>query len=157
MVSKPHIKVGKASIDDRGKVSYVNAFDPLVLGIRRVYTVENHRQGFIRAWHGHEHEDKWVTVVTGAALICAAVLVREDTDRYGICGQWSPSSATHRMVVSASEPAFVHIPAGHANGFMSLTQDAKLMFFSNKPLEDAAGDDIRLPWDYWNLWEIEQR
>jgi dTDP-4-dehydrorhamnose 3,5-epimerase-like enzyme len=31
----------------------------------------NHAAGFIRAWHGHKKEAKYVLVVKGSALVCA--------------------------------------------------------------------------------------
>jgi dTDP-4-dehydrorhamnose 3,5-epimerase len=40
---------------------------------------------------------------------------------------------------------------------MTLTDDAKLLFFSTSTLEDSLGDDIRFNWDKWDIWEIERR
>ena len=58
---------GGLAIDDRGQVSFVNdfSFDK----VKRFYTVSNHRQGFVRAWHGHKKESKYILVVQGAALV----------------------------------------------------------------------------------------
>ena len=58
---------GKIIADDRGTVRFINDFN--FVGVKRFYQVENHRRGFIRAWHGHRKEGKYVYVVNGAALI----------------------------------------------------------------------------------------
>jgi dTDP-4-dehydrorhamnose 3,5-epimerase len=58
---------GGLAVDDRGSVRFVNDFD--FQNVKRFYQVENHRQGFIRAWHGHKKEGKYVYVVSGSALI----------------------------------------------------------------------------------------
>ena len=58
---------GDISVDDRGRVSYINDFD--FKDVKRFYMVENHEKGFIRAWHGHKNEGKYVYVVSGTALV----------------------------------------------------------------------------------------
>ena len=42
---------GGRAIDDRGGLLFINDLD--LSNYRRFYVVENHAQGFIRAWHGH--------------------------------------------------------------------------------------------------------
>lgn len=139
--------VGGLGIDDRGEVGFVNDFD--FAGVKRFYTVRNHTAGFIRAWHGHRREAKYVTVVQGAALL-AAVPVTDWT---------APSREAHvtRHVLSAHKPSVLLIPAGYCNGFMSLTGDCKLMFFSTATLEESRGDDIRFDARYWDIWKVEER
>ena len=144
---KPKLLIGGSGVDDRGEVGFVNDFD--FSGVKRFYTVRNHRQGFIRAWHGHKKEAKYVTVVQGAALIGAVPV--EDWD--------SPSRSVpaERFVLSAHRPSVLFIPPGYCNGFMSLTADAKLMFFSTSTLEESRGDDIRFHARYWDIWEVAER
>lgn len=69
---------GGLSVDDRGSVTFVNDFN--FSDVKRFYIVENHRVGFIRAWHGHEKEGKYVFVVKGTALI-GAVDMRSDSPK----------------------------------------------------------------------------
>ena len=61
------LMLGGIAVDDRGSVRFVNDFN--FENVKRFYQVENHRQGFIRAWHGHKKEGKYVYVATGTALI----------------------------------------------------------------------------------------
>lgn len=65
----PRLIVGALAVDDRGEVGFVNEFH--FEGVRRFYTVANHRQGFVRAWHAHRREAKYVFAVQGAALVGA--------------------------------------------------------------------------------------
>jgi dTDP-4-dehydrorhamnose 3,5-epimerase len=117
--------------------------------VKRFYVVENLRAGLVRAWHGHRREAKYVTVLTGAAVV-AAVHVDD----------WecpSRDAAVERFVLSASAPGVVFIPPGHANGFMSLTADARLVFFSTATLEESRSDDVRFPARTWDPWGVEER
>jgi len=143
----PTLVEGQIRLDDRGSVSFVNDFD--FHGVKRSYLVSNHRAGFVRAWHAHRKEAKYVTVVQGAAVVAAVKI-----------DNWEAPSATakvHRYVLSAANPGVLFIPAGYANGFMSLTEDAKLMFFSTSTLDESRGDDIRYDARYWNPWDVVER
>jgi dTDP-4-dehydrorhamnose 3,5-epimerase len=115
-MEEPRVLTGNLHVDDRGEVGFVNDFD--FSGVKRFYSVSNHRQGFIRAWHGHKVTKK---------------------------------------VISARKPSVLYIPAGYCNGFMSLTSDAKLMFFSTSSVEQSLGDDIRFESRYWDIWHAEER
>ena len=55
-MSGPVLFSGDVAVDDRGEVSFVNDFD--FEGVKRFYTVKNHRRGFVRAWHAHRREAK---------------------------------------------------------------------------------------------------
>jgi dTDP-4-dehydrorhamnose 3,5-epimerase len=144
---EPSLTQGNIGIDDRGSVSFVNDFR--FEGVKRFYLVTNHRAGFVRAWHAHRKESKYVTVVQGAAVVAAVAIDDWETP--------SGDVKVHRHVLSATKPAVLLIPAGYANGFMSLTDDARLMFFSTSSLEESRGDDIRYDARYWNPWEVAER
>ena len=146
-MTEPKLIAGNLAIDDRGGVGFVNDFD--FAGVKRFYTVVNHRQGFVRAWHAHKREAKYVTVVSGAALIAAVKI-----------DDWqnpSRNAQVHRFVLSDSRPSVVYVPAGYGNGFMSLTADAKLMFFSTSTVEESRGDDYRYDARHWDPWQVEER
>ena len=144
---EPLLLAGGIAVDDRGEVGFVNHFD--FAGVRRFYTVRNHRQGFVRAWHAHRREAKYVTVTSGAALVAAVRIDDWDTP--------SRSLPVTRHVIAATLPKVLFIPAGYANGFMSLTDDARLMFFSTSTLDESMGDDIRYDARYWDVWTVEER
>ena len=138
---------GDIAVDDRGEVGFVNDFD--FAGVKRFYTVKNHRRGFVRAWHAHSREAKYVTVLEGAAVVGA---VRIDN--------WEKPAAdvaVARYVLSARKPTVLYIPAGYANGFMSLTDDARLIFYSTATLAESQGDDIRYDARFWDIWNVDER
>ena len=147
MTEEPHLIQGKAVVDDRGTVRFVNDFS--FDNVKRFYSVSNHALGFVRAWHGHRHEAKFCTAVRGSFLVCC---VRVD--------DWNTPSTDlpiHRFVLSDQTPAVLYVPAGYANGFKSLTADATILFFSSARLEDSLGDDIRFPARLWNPWDVVER
>jgi len=133
---------GGISIDDRGSVRYVNDFD--FQNVKRFYQVDNHSRGFIRAWHGHKNEGKYVYVAKGSALIGA---VRLDDE----------SASPLIQVLSDKKPAVLWIPPNHANGFMTLEEGTIIQFFSTSTLEESLNDDIRFPFDKWDIWNITYR
>lgn len=143
----PRLITGAAVVDDRGSLAFVNDFD--FADVKRFYIVANHTRGFVRAWHGHQHEAKYVTVVQGAAIV-AAVAVED----------WShpdPMAKVHRFVLSSRTPAVLYIPAGHANGAMTLTDDTLIQYFSTATVAESRGDDVRLDARFWNPWTVEER
>jgi len=146
--NKLHLIVGDLAVDDRGVVRFVNDFD--FARVKRFYMVENHATGFVRAWHAHRREGKYVLVVQGTAIV-AAVKIQD----------WeSPptDSPVERYTLSALKPAVLYIPPGYANGFKSLTADARIMFFSTSTLEESHGDDVRWPADYFgDVWTVVER
>lgn len=134
---------GDIFIDDRGKLLFVNKFD--FSTVKRFYTVSNHKKGFIRAWHGHRHEEKFVFVPSGTALI--GIVPLEDLT----------VNSCEKFILSSSKPRILHIPAGYANGFQNLEDNTIIQFFSTVAMEDAVNDDIRFNYDIVNIWEDNYR
>jgi len=141
---------GDLFVDDRGCVRFVNGFD--FHGVKRFYQVENHEPGFVRAWHGHLKEAKYIYVAKGSALVGTIKLIRDPNTNSLVA-----DSEPQRFVLSAAKPVVLYVPAGFANGFMNFTQDTIIQFFSTSTLEESKGDDIRFPYDRWDIWEIERR
>ena len=147
MNESPRLIRGDLAVDDRGTVAFVNEFD--FAEVRRSYVVSNHAKGFVRAWHAHKEEAKYVSVLRGAALICAVRI--EDF------GNPDPASPVKRFVLAYDKPSVLFVPSGYANGAMSLTDDALIQYFSTSTLEDSAGDDYRFDARVWDPWGIEER
>ncbi len=134
---------GNNFVDDRGILTFYNGLT--FEGIKRVYLVRNHQAGYIRAWHGHKHEGKYVQAIQGSALVAAAPLENmeiESTDKY---------------VLSEHNPRILYIPPGYANGFKTLTENCILQFFSTSTLEESRFDDIRFHYNKINIWENNYR
>lgn len=139
-MNKPFIIEGKLKVDDRGVVSFINDFK--FDTVKRRYLVKNHGIGFIRAWHGHMKEGKFVTVINGTALIGTVSLTTDEISKYVLCD---------------CDPKVLYIPPGYANGFKTLLNNTIIEFFSTSTLEESLGDDIRYPWDKWNIWKEDYR
>ena len=138
---------GDLFIDDRGSVAFINDFN--FAGVKRFYSVTNHRPQFVRAWHGHKKEGKYVSVVQGTALFGA---VKIDS--------WeSPSKDldVSKFVLSEKNPAILYIPPGYANGFMSLVENTRLIFYSTSTLAESNGDDYRYDARLWDIWNVVER
>lgn len=141
------ILLGDIAVDDRGSVSFVNTFD--FSKVKRFYQVENHTNNFVRAWHGHKKEGKYVYVANGSILLGVAQIDNWDKP--------STNIEVEKFVLSSMKPRVLWIPPGCANGFKTLSDSTKVIFFSTTTLEESQGDDYRFPHDYWNIWEIDPR
>jgi dTDP-4-dehydrorhamnose 3,5-epimerase len=146
-MNNPRLIEGGLAVDDRGELRFVNAFD--FADIKRFYYISNHRQGFVRAWHAHKKESKYAFCIMGAVLLGIVPIDNWDQPNTSILPQ--------RFVLSANKPAILYIPAGYANGFMSLTADASLIIFSTSTLEESKIDDFRYDAHYWDIWQVEER
>lgn len=145
---EPRIINGGLATDDRGSVRFVNDFN--FEGVKRFYQVQNHRAGFIRAWHGHHKEGKYVYVAKGSALVGAVaidMIINKDINQ----------SNVFKTVLSSNNPKVLFIPAGYANGFKSLEEGTIIQFFSTNTLEESLGDDIRFDYNLVNIWNEEYR
>lgn len=145
MLNEVTLIKGGIAVDDRGNLRFVNDFN--FEGVKRFYQVENHRRGFIRAWHGHQKEGKYVWVASGTALVGVVPLSAEPNDL----------GSVKKFVLSDKIPAILWIPAGNFNGFMNLEENTKIIFFSTSSLEESKGDDIRERYDAWNIWDEDYR
>ena len=143
----PEIIKGSYYLDDRGIVNFNNKFN--FKDIKRFYIVENHKSHFIRAWHGHKFEKKYILCLSWNAMICA--------DKIKDFKNPSKESNIDKYFLSFREPSLLYIPAGYANGFMTLSVDTKIMIFSSSTVQESLEDDYRYDYNYWNPWEEKFR
>jgi dTDP-4-dehydrorhamnose 3,5-epimerase len=134
-------------VDDRGALSFINDIEGFK--VQRLYVIENHKNEFIRAWHGHEKEEKIFFPISGSFLL-GAVKVEDFLNP-------TAAEVPRRFILSSQSPGAVYVPGGYANGLMNLTPDAKILVLSNSTLEESKKDDFRFSFDYWDIWEIEKR
>jgi dTDP-4-dehydrorhamnose 3,5-epimerase len=147
MPEQPKLIRGGVAADDRGRVAFVNDFDPAQS--KRFYIVENYAVGTVRAWHAHRHERKWVMAIAGAALACCVEI--DDWDHP------STDAEVHRFTLDAAVPSVLEVPAGYANGAMSLLPGTRLMYLSDATLDASLDDDFRFPARYWDPWHVTER
>ena len=145
--NKPFIINGDLSVDDRGELMFVNQFNMDL--VTRFYVISNHKSGFIRAWHAHKIESKYVFIVNGTALISTVQIDNWDNP--------SNDLTVDKFVLTAKKPSILYIPSGYANGFKTLSTETKIIFFSTSTLKDSIDDDYRYDAYKWNPWEITER
>ena len=145
--NKPFIINGDLSVDDRGELMFVNQFNMDL--VKRFYVISNHKLGFIRAWHAHKIESKYVFIVNGTALISTVQIDNWDNP--------SNDLTVDKFVLTAKKPSILYIPSGYANGFKTLSAETKIIFFSTSTLKDSIDDDYRYDAYKWNPWEITER
>ena len=138
---------GGIAIDDRGQISFCNDF--VMTGIKRFYLVSNHRSEFIRAWHGHKEESKYVFIPSGTCLFATVKIFDWDSP--------NKNEKVERYVLSDKDPGILYVPPGYAHGYKTLTSDTKVFFFSTSTLKDSVHDDFRFDPYYWNPWDIAER
>lgn len=147
---EPTMIKGDIAVDDRGSVRFINDFN--FKDVKRFYHVENHRQGFIRAWHGHLKEGKYVYVASGTAWVAVVPMV---TDSNGV--NQLKIKEVKKFVLSAKKPQILYIPPGYANGFKNLEDNTNILFFSTSTLDESKGDDTRFPYSVLNAFDEDYR
>lgn len=143
----PKLIKGNRVYDNRGSVSFSN--DLNFKKIKRFYNVHNYSKNFIRAWHGHMREEKYIKCVKGTFQISA---VKIDNIKMP-----NKKNKIFSFILNESNNNFVNIPKGYANGSMSLEDNSELLIFSSSSLHESLKDDIRYQADYWNPWKILSR
>lgn len=144
---EPKLINGNRIFDNRGSVRFNN--DLNFKNIKRFYTVHNYVKNFIRAWHGHLHEEKFIGCLKGTFQISAVKIddVKKPNKKNNI----------HNFFLNHSNSNFIHIPKGFANGSMSLEDNSELLIFSTSSVKESLDDDIRYDSKYWNPWKISER
>ena len=143
----PKLIDGNRIYDNRGSLRFSNnlSFEK----IKRFYMVHNYTRNFIRAWHGHINEEKYIGCIKGTFQVSAVKInnIKKPNKKNKI----------HNFFLNESNNNFVHIPKGFANGSMSLEDNSELLIFSTSSIKESLNDDIRYDSQYWNPWKINNR
>ncbi|TDQ31168.1 dTDP-6-deoxy-3,4-keto-hexulose isomerase [Zeaxanthinibacter enoshimensis] len=131
---------GEDFLDDRGKLRFFNDFK--MLGIKRMYEIGPADTDTLRAWQGHESEQKWFYCSSGTIVIN---LVKVDDFRNP-----SPGIEPIRIELNKDVPVVVFVPGGYATGIKANDPNSQLLVFSDTTLEESRQDDFRYPVDLWN-------
>lgn len=142
-MEKPRVLEGGLFVDDRGSLLYTT--DVNFPAIRRFYVICNHEVGFVRAWHAHKEEAKYVWVLHGAAFFGCKPIEDWEHPKKNIDDIFT-------ITLVDFQPRGLYVPPGYAHGFKTLKPDTKVLFFSTATLESSKQDDYRWPAQYWNLW-----
>ena len=143
----PKLIKGDRLYDNRGSLRFSNNLN--FKKIKRFYIVHNYDINFIRAWHGHLQEEKYITCIKGTFQVSAVKIskVRNPNKKTKI----------NNFTLNQSDNDFLYIPKGYANGSMSLELNSELLIFSTLSLKESMRDDYRYDYNYWDPWKINNR
>ena len=144
---KPKIIKGDRIYDNRGSLRFSN--DLKFKNIKRFYIVHNYNKNFIRAWHGHLKEEKYITCIKGTFQVSAVKINHHKNP--------SRTNKVYNYFLNSDDNNFLYIPKKYANGSMSLQSNSELLIFSTSTLQESIKYDIRYASDYWNPWKIIHR
>jgi dTDP-4-dehydrorhamnose 3,5-epimerase len=129
--------------DHRGKLSYFNSFD--LEGFHRFYIIEPDSKQTIRAWQAHKIESKAFVAVQGAFELAWVAIDDFENPSLNLQAQ--------SIILSHKDPKLKIVPGGYANGFRALTENAKILVFSNRSLNASLEDDYRFDAELWHQWD----
>ena len=135
---KPSLISGNFHKDPRGLLFYNNDFD--LTNIKRMYVIENSALDLIRAWQGHQIEQRWFTSVQGCFKI---QLIAIDN--------WERPSLTlpiSEYILNSETLDVLHIPPGYVTSIQELEEKSKLVVMSDYHLGEI-NDEFRYPTDYF--------
>tara|TARA_B110000027_G_C16040778_1_gene265278 strand:+ start:401 stop:850 length:450 start_codon:yes stop_codon:yes gene_type:complete len=149
MSKTPNLINVQLSYDDRGELTHCNNFSFQKKKIKRFYQISNHKMNFVRAWHGHKFEKKYILIIQGSLKICT---IKIDNWRL-------PSKKLNKktFILTEKNPQILYIPGGFAHGTQNLNLNTKFIVFSNFDIKQSLTDDYRFESDYWGNWNIKNR
>jgi dTDP-4-dehydrorhamnose 3,5-epimerase-like enzyme len=135
----PKLIAGGAHEDDRGILHHNNEFD--AADVKRIYTITNKDQDFIRAWQGHKIERRWFTVIGGSFKI---KLIQIDN--------WeSPSKNLPQFEFLLSSESFdvLLVPSGYISSIQASEENSRLLAMSDYMFGEIK-DEVRFDKMYFS-------
>lgn len=135
----PKIIKGNCHADSRGLLFFNNDYD--ALAIKRIFVIENQNSEFVRAWQGHQKEQRWFSAICGSFSI---ELVAIDN--------WEmPTRKLDRIrfVLNSRTLDVLHIPAGYVSSILSLELGSKLLVMADYGINEN-DDEYRFDVDYFD-------
>ena len=149
MKDNPKLIKVNVSPDDRGEITHCNDFNFIKRKIKRFYKIENHKTNFVRAWHAHKREKKYILILSGSIKVS---LVKIDN--------WKKPSKKLKIenfFLNDKCPQILYIPGGYAHGTQNLKKNTSFLVYSNFSIDESLKDDFRYPYNYWDNWKINFR
>ena len=132
---------GAKAFDNRGSLSFVNDFS--FRSIKRFYVIDNFKNNFVRAWHGHKLEAKYILCIKGKVKV-SAVRIKDFKKP-------KKNSKVYSWIIDEKKPSVIFIPPGFANGTKSLLKGTKIFVLSTTTLKDSLNDDFRFKENFWKI------
>ena len=134
----PKLLKGNCYEDTRGALCYNNDFD--AGAVKRVYLIENKSTEIIRAWRGHQIEERWFSAIRGSFKIELIAIDNWD----------NPSKKLERIsfILYSKTLDVLHIPSGYVSSIQSLEEGSKLLVMANYMMGELE-DEFRFAADYF--------
>jgi dTDP-4-dehydrorhamnose 3,5-epimerase len=124
---------GDRFADDRGALDFFNSLD--LTEVVRMYRIRPADTRTIRAWQGHQREQKWFYCLSGSFVV-NLVPLSEFT-------HMTSGNPPEIYTLRADLQDILRIPGGYVNGFRAAEPDSELLVFSDCTLEASKADDYR--------------
>ena len=149
MIQGVEIKQLTKNADERGfLMELLRSDDTIFTKFGQCYVSMNY-PGVVRAWHWHEKQDDFLTVVKGMVKF-GLYDMREGSPTRG---------EANEFYMGENNSILLKIPVGVAHGYKTVGVEPSLMInFPTKAYSRAEPDEYRLPWDTDEIpfnWEIE--
>jgi len=138
MKIEPLLIKGDGHSDNRGTLLYNNTFDASF--IKRIYTIQNTSITFIRAWQGHQTEQRWFSAVMGSFRIRLIEIDNFENPSHDL--------KPRTFIVTAETLDVLHIPSGYVSSIQSLEPNSKLIVMSDYLLGEIQ-DEYRFELNYF--------
>jgi dTDP-4-dehydrorhamnose 3,5-epimerase-like enzyme len=139
-VQLPKISTGGKHTDARGNLFYNNFFD--ALPVKRFYVIENKDTQTIRAWQGHQIEQRWFAVLNGSFKIHLIAVDNWENP--------SKDLASIDFIMHNNQLDILHIPKGYISSIQALEPQSKLLVMADYVLGEIK-DEYRYESDYFEI------
>jgi hypothetical protein len=134
----PIVIEGNSYTDARGLLMYNNDFDTSL--VKRIYTIENFSNQYIRGWQGHKIEQRWLTVIKGSFKIQTIKIENWD------CPDIHAKKCS--FIINDTQMDVLNIPKGYVSAIQSLALGSKLLVMSDYRINEV-NDEYRFSLDYF--------
>ena len=134
----PKLLKGDCHEDSRGALFYNNGFE--MSAVKRIYVIENKSTDIIRAWQGHQIEQRWFSAIKGSFKIKLIAIDNWESP--------SKKSKKFEFVLDSKKLDILHIPSGYVSSIQLLEVRSKLLVMADYLL-GAVEDEYRFPVDYF--------
>lgn len=151
MIQDVKIKILKTNPDERGTLTEIlRKDDPIYQGFGQVYVTRNY-PGVVRAWHCHEKQTDFFSIISGMAKI-VLYDAREDSSTY---------KEINEFFVGDDNRILLSIPPRVYHGFKTIgDQSALLINFPTEVYNPKEPDEIRIPYNSSQIpydWDIKMK
>ena len=133
---------GEVFTDTRGQISSLNNFH--FDGVRRTYIIHHPNVDVVRGWNAHQRERKWFYCTKGKFSVA---LVKIDNWEHP-----SENLVPEIFHLSEEDSKIVCVPAGYANCLKAMEPNSIMTVYSDKTMNEAAGDSWRFDTNLWVDW-----